>query len=456
MTQSISTNTFGVATLVVSADPTQGNYTTWTAACAAATSGQTIWGRDGTYSENFTLPAGVALAGESNVGCIINGTITISAGGSFDIFNMTLRTNSVNFLSVTGASSATILVRDCYLSATNATGISCANSNAGTAVTCLNCYGGTTAGFAMFAVTAANNLITINSSPDGANIGGHNTTASTVSAGQVIARFCQWDFPVTTSGTGGASLYDVNIDLGTMNAIALTANGTGTHTSVNSSYTSGTASAISIGAGATLSSSGDTISSSNTNAVTGAGTLNYTGMNFSGSSTTINTTTQVQTPAIGTSGQVLTSNGSGAIATFQSAPLVQTVFVDAVAGSTTTSVTMVDVTGATKSITPKSASSKVKVTFSWQQAITNVASTNGNYFAQILRAAVNISGTDGIVCSDISGAGGNALKTWVTWVYIDSPATTSATAYKLQHRVDNVAFTGSSTLVTIILEEIVA
>jgi len=56
-----SDNNYGTAKLIVDATAGSGNYTTIAAALAAASSGQTIFIRPGTYTENLTLVAGVNL-----------------------------------------------------------------------------------------------------------------------------------------------------------------------------------------------------------------------------------------------------------------------------------------------------------------------------------------------------------------------------------------------------------
>jgi hypothetical protein len=74
------------------------------------------------------------------------------------------------------------------------------------------------------------------------------------------------------------------------NATCLTVGGSGGNAVVNSNFTSGTASAISIGSALTITNS--TIGSSNTNAITGAGTIQYTGLSYSSTSSLVNTTTK--------------------------------------------------------------------------------------------------------------------------------------------------------------------
>ena len=64
----------------------------------------------------------------------------------------------------------------------------------------------------------------------------------------------------------------------------------------NCSLNSGSASAISVGAAASLNLYECTVNSSNTNAITGGGTITYSDIVFTGSSSTINTTTKVPIP----------------------------------------------------------------------------------------------------------------------------------------------------------------
>jgi len=101
---------------------------------------------------------------------------------------------------------------------------------------------------------------------------------------------------------------------------------------------------------------------------------------------------------------------------------------------TMSSTTFADVTGLSVSITPTSASNKVLV-------IVNVngqgtASTAGMYL-RLLRGATSIAAGDAagtrITVASMIGAGvflGNTISSTIT--FLDSPATTSATTYKIQ------------------------
>ncbi len=103
--------------------------------------------------------------------------------------------------------------------------------------------------------------------------------------------------------------------------------------------------------------------------------------------------------------------------------------------TSTTSTSFGDITGLTVSITPTSATSLVLVSFS-----ASVSSQSADLTLQILRGATVIgsgsgaSGTNAISMYGASAYGTSPGNTLVCLAntYLDSPATTSATTYKLQ------------------------
>src|SRR5215469_17495644 len=84
-----------------------GDFTTITAAINAAVSGQTIFLRPGTYTENPTLKAGVNLAAfdadATTPNVIINGKCSFSSAGTVSISGIELQTNSDFCLAVSGS-----------------------------------------------------------------------------------------------------------------------------------------------------------------------------------------------------------------------------------------------------------------------------------------------------------------------------------------------------------------
>jgi len=156
---------------------------------------------------------------------------------------------------------------------------------------------------------------------------------------------------------------------------------------------------------------------------------------------------------IGSTGQVLTV--AGGVPTW-STPAAGGKVLQVVQGTvstdfTTTSGTLVD-TGLTVTITPSSASSKVLVLVSIPSAKTlnTITSATNNYsnFA-VIRGSTQLQsmliGYFGLAASNYP-----QIYQSISSSYLDSPATTSATTYKVQARKDastDVAFNGSATTI---------
>lgn len=137
-------------------------------------------------------------------------------------------------------------------------------------------------------------------------------------------------------------------------------------------------------------------------------------------------------------GQVIRYNGTNWANAFPAGSVLQVVSATRNTWFSTTSMTYVDVTGVSVSITPKSATSKflVRVT-----GFAGCTSANNAPFFQMVRNSTAIgvnsaSGASGVPYNNNSIAG-----TGIAYEYLDSPATTSATTYKLQMRGDNAAVT---------------
>jgi hypothetical protein len=142
----------------------------------------------------------------------------------------------------------------------------------------------------------------------------------------------------------------------------------------------------------------------------------------------------------GTSGQVLTSGGASAAPSWANASsagisqVVQTVKTDTF---TMASTTYADITGLSVTITPSSSSSKILVMANVNHVGTTLTSASG---IRLMRdsTAIGIGDTAG---SRIRTSGGESYGNYgVTLtgdaiMFLDSPATTSATTYKIQIRV---------------------
>ena len=97
---------------------------------------------------------------------------------------------------------------------------------------------------------------------------------------------------------------------------------------------------------------------------------------------------------------------------------------------TTSSSTYVDVTGLSVSITPTSATSTVLC------LVTATFGPSGILYAQLMRGSTAI-GSGGDAFTVVENGGGSVIQT--SMVFLDSPATTSATTYKVQVKTNTLA-----------------
>jgi DNA-binding transcriptional regulator YdaS (Cro superfamily) len=145
--------------------------------------------------------------------------------------------------------------------------------------------------------------------------------------------------------------------------------------------------------------------------------------------------------AVGTNGQVLTADSSQtrglAWTTVSSTPRIgQVVQATTSTYTGTSSTSYVDATGMTASITPTSNTSKVLVTMSFVAGVDgNPVTVGAGGQCQIVRGSTSILDGIGDLAWYITGPSNYSsalLTSHISFSYLDSPATTSATTYKLQ------------------------
>lgn len=291
-----SDNNYGPTKYIVNPVAGLGTHTTIAAAVTAAssTNGDIVI-YPGTYTENVTGFNGLRLIGMETVGVIIKGKISMAVAGTVTLENLTTNTNGDYSISLTGTSAAGIRVKNCIITPNDHAAILCSNSNAGSGIEVYDCSGSPVVGFGFFDMS--NSSIFLGNCYFDVGSDAVSSTASTVSGGFLYARHSRFNSPITTSSTGALQMNHCIVDCGASNATAVTAGGSGSHTSYNNIFLSGSASAISVGNN--LTSVNDTVNSSNTNAVTGAGSLARSNMTFTGSSSLVNTTTVTNVPSTG-------------------------------------------------------------------------------------------------------------------------------------------------------------
>lgn len=354
-THALSINNYGSSKFIVSASAANGTHTTIAAALTSASSGDTIFIRPGTYTEDLTLKANVNLTAYVCDAITPNVTITgkcsYTGTGNVTCSGIKFLTNGDNAIAVSGAGTGAVFLENCVVVASNATGISV--TNAAKTVTLSYSTTGQTDGFKMWDMTAgALNFFHCNNA-NGAN------TVSTVSGGLLTVENSFSSTSFTLSSTAACTITNSSFDTPS-NSSGWTFGGSGVQEIYNSFFRTENATPIpiTIGTGTTLTVGNLTVSSANATAITeaGASTLVYSGLAFPGTGSTISVTTQTGNPflgrvivagggtgltsatayailcggttstgnfqsiaSVGTSGQVLTSNGPAALPTFQAA-----------------------------------------------------------------------------------------------------------------------------------------
>lgn len=269
------------AQLIVSPTPGFGNYTTIQAAINAASSGQTILIKPGTYTENLTLKAGVnltAFTGDSNTPNVnIVGKATFTAAGLCSISNIRLQTNSDFLLEVSGSAASIVYLENCYLNCTNNTGISFTSSSASSVISINNSTANlATTGIAYFAKSGAGFMSIFGCqflNP------GSSVTSSTTSAGLVNAEQSTFDAPITTSGTASLGLRSNDHHMSASTACVV-AGGSGAHEFLECNFNSITGTALTFNNTNVSSLENCTIFSAGSVAITGTGNVFIANLSF--------------------------------------------------------------------------------------------------------------------------------------------------------------------------------
>ena len=135
--------------------------------------------------------------------------------------------------------------------------------------------------------------------------------------------------------------------------------------------------------------------------------------------------------------------------------VVQTVMSSSLGGSITNSTSYADITYATVTITPSSATSKILIIATGTSEFSAVVGYGISADTQLIRSPSTSLQIQTIGVSGAGGAGGGATGA-VAYSYMDAPGTTSAVTYKLQQKVSTASSTLTSTNIWLIAQEIAA
>jgi hypothetical protein len=376
-----------------------GTHTTIQAATNAATSGDTIGilASATAYTEDLTLKPGVHYVGlvnsfASNV--TIVGNATLSAAGSVGFSGITLQTNGNYFLTISGSGVSVIDFTECNFQCTNFTGINFSNSNSSSFIYFNGCAGaitGVTA--ALYAMSSPGKILFLDTYINNAA----NSITSNDSAGQVFVYNSLFAAPLSTTGTGTISAYNSQFPE-ILNEVAITTAGTGTSFIENCFISSGTSSAISVGAGTTLNLFTCTINSSNTNAITGAGTLAYGGNAFMGSNGINVTTTAPIALTVPQGGTGLTSPGTAGNALISTG----TAWISAPVGTVT--YTLTPVNAAASPYTVLTTDSYIQVDSTAGPVTIRLPNTTTSGRGIIVKDSAGTAATNNITVTTVGGA----------------------------------------------------
>lgn len=383
---------------------------------ANAAGGGTVFVQPGTYTENLTLYPNVNLTsfdGEWRGQVSIVGKMSFSSAGHVEISNIHFDTNSDFILELTGTALVEVRFNECYFLCSDNTAISYTNSNAGSllqfnfcesdvATTGITFIVSTSAGFLRFYDMYISNE-------------GGSTTASTASTGTFDITDSNINIPISITDISGSTLTRTffttsNVTAFTMNAAALTL------FCQECNFASGTATALVITAGIFVAEN-LSITSSNASAISGAGTIKYNLITYLSSSSTNSVTTQT----------ALTTQPE--IARFVNQAFSSTSAVSDVTTSIPQDDTIPQNTEGTEiltaTLTPKSSTNRLNVTFSiWGGAST----------ALTLIAALFQDSTAGAIAANAVTIQGSAigLQT-ITWDFVAGTAASTTLKVRIGH-----------------------
>jgi len=276
------------------------NYSTISSALTAASSGDTIYIQTGSYTENLTLKAGVNITtftGDSSqskfsttANVRIIGKLTATFDGTCNISNIFLQTNADYILEITGSSATRIIMTNCFINALDFSAFH-STSSGSRLITLINCFGSlNTTGVAYFVMNPGNVSIF------GGEFANQSLSSTASTFVDSVFQIVNSTFLNILDFSGTSTFGTRSVTIGVLGQVNVTLSGTSTANIRQTSITSGTATAVVVGAGCGVFLYSSEVSSSNAAAMSGAGSLTYSDVIFTSSSSAITVTTQVPLP----------------------------------------------------------------------------------------------------------------------------------------------------------------
>lgn len=268
----------------------RGTYITIQDAVSNASSGDTVFIKSGTYTENVTLKDGVNLAAYGNSGftptVTIKGKLTFADEGFCTLSGLALQSNGDYALSVTGSSVSRIYLIECNVIAEDFAAIQLTTTGVGSSIRLVNCWCRTNAvATNFFVATGVGGLTFWNVNVIDGGATAQSTPSTFASSGQLLVKYSIIRFPITLSGTGRISGTASEFNTFATNSIPLVVNAISGaalgHYVRGCIFLSGNTTALTVGAGVTLNMEGNSVITTGAVPFTGTGTINQSGTSYS-------------------------------------------------------------------------------------------------------------------------------------------------------------------------------
>ncbi len=286
------------ANYIVDPMSTKAQYSTISAAVTAASAGDTIFIKEGSYTEDITVSKKLTFYAfgcqerQSNV--TVTGKWTISS--DCIIRGMQLAGNAMNDVTIEVSANVTH-IQDCKMKGNVNGAISLTGGEV--VAYCIGCDGGqlfNMTGGLLSIFNSYTRSSSVNSTASAGTITIQNTTTTNDDidlSGTASLRFYNSNcvnMAITTADTSTVSAYNSRFE--ETSAVFLTTAGTGTNVIDSCEIISAAQTCITVGSGTQVECYNTSLDSSNADVIDGAGTLIYAGLTFAGTSADISTTTQ--------------------------------------------------------------------------------------------------------------------------------------------------------------------